>query len=98
MQDWLGRRLGLVTPRECYRSVFLTDEGRWLAEECRRRHDIVMHFLLRLGLDPERRSRTPKALSITSAPARSPSSRHLPKATARSDLELNRIPPARSPT
>ncbi len=50
----LGRlkRDGLVT-RERYRAVSLTDEGRLLAEECRRRHDIVMRFLLRLGLDAE---------------------------------------------
>lgn len=45
-------RDGLIT-RAKYRSVFLTEEGRALAKECRRRHDIVLRFLLSLGLDPE---------------------------------------------
>jgi DtxR family manganese transport transcriptional regulator len=45
-------REGLIT-RVKYRSVFLTDEGRGLAHECRRRHEIVLRFLLSLGLDPE---------------------------------------------
>lgn len=45
-------RDGLIT-REKYRSVFLTDEGRVLAKECRHRHEIVLRFLLSLGLDPE---------------------------------------------
>jgi len=45
-------REGLIT-RERYRSVFLTDKGRALAVDCRRRHDIVRRFLIRLGLDPE---------------------------------------------
>lgn len=50
----LGRlaRDGLIT-RAKYRSVFLTEEGRALAKECRERHKIVLRFLLRLGLDPE---------------------------------------------
>lgn len=46
------KRDGLVT-RERYRSVFLTPEGSMLAAECRRRHDIVVRFLIRLGLDAE---------------------------------------------
>ena len=45
-------RDGLVM-RARYRSVFLTDQGRALAEECRVRHDIVVRFLIRLGLDAE---------------------------------------------
>lgn len=45
-------RDGLIT-RAKYRSVFLTEEGRALAKECRHRHDIVLRFLLSLGLDPE---------------------------------------------
>ena len=50
----LGRlaRDGLIT-RAKYRSVFLTEEGRALAKECRHRHEIVLRFLLSLGLDPE---------------------------------------------
>ena len=49
--DRLARE-GLIT-RAKYRSVFLTDAGRALAKECRRRHEIVRHFLISLGLDPE---------------------------------------------
>jgi DtxR family manganese transport transcriptional regulator len=49
--DRLARE-GLVT-RAKYRSVFLTDTGRALAAECRRRHEIVVQFLIRLGLDAE---------------------------------------------
>ena len=45
-------RDGLIT-RAKYRSVFLTEEGRALAKECRQRHEIVLRFLLSLGLDPE---------------------------------------------
>lgn len=43
---------GLVT-RQRYRSVFLTDKGRALAEACRRRHRIVVAFLCSLGIDEE---------------------------------------------
>lgn len=46
------KREGLIT-RERYRSVFLTDEGRRLAESCRHRHDVVVRLLVRLGLDRE---------------------------------------------
>jgi len=49
--DRLARE-GLIT-RAKYRSVFLTDEGRLLAKECRNRHEIVLRFLIRLGLDAE---------------------------------------------
>jgi DtxR family manganese transport transcriptional regulator len=49
--DRLARE-GLVT-RAKYRSVFLTDRGRALAAECGRRHEIVVQFLIRLGLDAE---------------------------------------------
>ena len=50
----LGRlaRDGLIT-RAKYRSVFLTEEGRALAREFQQRHEIVLRFLLSLGLDPE---------------------------------------------
>ena len=43
---------GLVR-REPYRAIFLTDAGRELAEACRRRHRIVVAFLLSLGIDEE---------------------------------------------
>lgn len=49
--DRLARE-GLIT-RAKYRSVFLTDAGRALAKECRRRHEIVLRFLINLGLDAE---------------------------------------------
>ncbi len=49
--DRLARE-GLIT-RARYRSVFLTEEGQALARECHRRHDIVLRFLISLGLDPE---------------------------------------------
>lgn len=45
-------RDGLVA-RAKYRSVFLTAEGAALAAECRQRHEIILRFLIRLGLDPE---------------------------------------------
>lgn len=44
------QREGLVV-RQPYRSVFLTKEGRALAEACRHRHRIVVTFLVALGLD-----------------------------------------------
>jgi DtxR family manganese transport transcriptional regulator len=49
--DRLARE-GLAT-RAKYRSVFLTEAGRALAKECRCRHEIVLRFLISLGLDPE---------------------------------------------
>ena len=45
-------RDGLIT-RAKYRSIFLTEQGKALAKECRLRHEIVLRFLLSLGLDPE---------------------------------------------
>lgn len=49
--DRLARE-GLIT-RAKYRSVFLTAQGQALALECQYRHDIVLRFLLSLGLDAE---------------------------------------------
>ena len=43
---------GLVT-QEPYREIMLTGEGWSLAENGRRRHDIVENFLLTLGISPE---------------------------------------------
>jgi DtxR family manganese transport transcriptional regulator len=45
------QKLGLVTTRP-YRSIFLTDEGARLAEASHRRHEIVVAFLLSLGIPP----------------------------------------------
>ena len=42
---------GLISQRP-YRSVFLTDKGRALAEASRKRHQIVERFLLSLGISP----------------------------------------------
>jgi DtxR family manganese transport transcriptional regulator len=45
------QRNGLVTSRP-YRSIFLTDSGRQVAEDARRRHEIVREFLVALGVAP----------------------------------------------
>lgn len=45
-------REGLVS-RERYRSIFLTDAGRKLAERSRERHRVVREFLVRIGVDPD---------------------------------------------
>lgn len=36
-----------------YRSIFLTPKGAALAKKCKARHQIVLDFLIRLGVDPE---------------------------------------------
>lgn len=43
-------RDGLVQSRP-YRSIFLTDEGRALADACRARHQLVTAVLMKLGVD-----------------------------------------------
>ncbi len=43
------QRAGLVHS-EPYRSIFLTEAGRDLAEDCRRRHRIVLAFLRAIGV------------------------------------------------
>lgn len=50
------RAAGLVR-REPYRAIFLTDTGQELAEACRRRHRIVVAFLLSLGIDEQNAER-----------------------------------------
>ncbi|MGB0498414.1 MAG: manganese-binding transcriptional regulator MntR [Rubricella sp.] len=45
-------RDGYVTSRP-YRAIFLTDDGRALAEACRERHRIVTRFLIALGVSPD---------------------------------------------
>ena len=45
------RRHGLVTTRP-YRSIFLTDPGRDLAQKSRLRHQLVVEFLEALGISP----------------------------------------------
>jgi len=45
-------REGLVS-RQRYRSIFLTDAGRALAETARERHRLVRDFLVSLGVDRE---------------------------------------------
>ena len=46
------QREGLVRS-EPYRAIFLTDDGRALAESCRRRHRIVVDFLRAIGVADE---------------------------------------------
>lgn len=46
------QRDGFVTS-EPYRSIFLTDRGRAVAEHARARHDMVYRFLLALGVSEE---------------------------------------------
>ena len=46
------QRAGLVAS-ERYRSIFLTEEGRELAERCRRRHEAVFAFLRFIGVGEE---------------------------------------------
>lgn len=46
------RRDGLVTSKP-YRSIFLTDQGRELAQSSRERHRLVQEFLTALGVDAE---------------------------------------------
>lgn len=46
------QREGLVISRP-YRSIFLTDEGRAMASEARRRHEIVVRFLKAAGVSDE---------------------------------------------
>ncbi|MEM7196135.1 MAG: manganese-binding transcriptional regulator MntR [Pseudomonadota bacterium] len=36
---------------EPYRSIFLTDKGQKLAAKCKQRHQIILEFLIRLGVD-----------------------------------------------
>jgi DtxR family transcriptional regulator, manganese transport regulator len=43
------KREGLVVSQP-YRSLFLTDKGKELAQSCKERHDIVVKFLLSLGV------------------------------------------------
>jgi DtxR family manganese transport transcriptional regulator len=49
-------REGLVTAQP-YRSIFLTDAGRRMAEASRRRHQIVIDFLIAVGV-PESAARS----------------------------------------
>ena len=46
------QREGFVTS-EPYRSIFLTDKGRALAEASRARHDVVYRFLVAIGVGEE---------------------------------------------
>tara|TARA_B100000575_G_scaffold253193_1_gene221630 strand:+ start:198 stop:668 length:471 start_codon:yes stop_codon:yes gene_type:complete len=36
-----------------YRSIFLTERGREIAEKCRKRHHIIVRFLIELGVSDE---------------------------------------------
>jgi DtxR family manganese transport transcriptional regulator len=43
------KKEGLVNSQP-YRSLFLTEEGKALAEACKERHELVLRFLLALGV------------------------------------------------
>lgn len=45
-------REGLVVSQP-YRSIFLTEEGRALANTCAQRHAVVRDFLISIGVDPD---------------------------------------------
>ena len=45
------QREGLVISKP-YRSIFLTDNGRALAESSKQRHDVVRNFLIEIGVEP----------------------------------------------
>ena len=42
-----------LVKKQPYRSIFLTEAGRALAEQARERHRVVRDFLLALGIRPE---------------------------------------------
>ena len=42
-------RDGLVVSKP-YRSIFLTDKGQILADYCKKRHEIVYNFLIKIGV------------------------------------------------
>jgi len=46
------QRDGYITS-EPYRSIFLTEKGKQLAEESRAKHEIVYEFLLAIGVSPD---------------------------------------------
>ena len=43
-------REGLVESKP-YRSIFLTEKGKLLADYCKKRHDIVYNFLIKIGVN-----------------------------------------------
>ena len=46
------QREGYVTTQP-YRSIFLTDKGKQVAATSRERHDLVLRFLIKLGVPPD---------------------------------------------
>ena len=45
-------RDGLVVSKP-YRSIFLTDKGKILADYCKKRHEIVYDFLIKIGVNSD---------------------------------------------
>ena len=45
-------RDGLVISKP-YRSIFLTDKGQTLADYCKKRHEIVYNFLIKIGVNSD---------------------------------------------
>ncbi len=68
-QSDLAKRMGVSSPTvskvlsrlkdegyiesQPYRSIFLTPKGERLAKTCKQRHQIILDFLIRLGVPPE---------------------------------------------
>ncbi|MBG86602.1 MAG: transcriptional regulator MntR [Verrucomicrobiales bacterium] len=61
------QKAGLVTS-EKYRSIFLTNSGRELAEQCKARHETVYRFLLSLGLSHKIASRDTEGIEHHCSP------------------------------
>ncbi len=55
------QRDGYITS-EPYRSIFLTDKGKALAEQCRARHEVVYQFLLTIGVSEQTAKRDSEGL------------------------------------
>lgn len=43
---------GLVDSQP-YRAIYLTNEGQALAEKCKKRHKVILDFLIKLGVRPK---------------------------------------------
>ena len=56
-------RDGLVVSKP-YRSIFLTDKGQTLADYCKKRHEIVYNFLIKIGVNSDMPKMMQKVLSI----------------------------------
>ncbi|MFC7691964.1 MarR family transcriptional regulator [Paeniroseomonas aquatica] len=60
------QRDGLVETKP-YRGLFLTEAGQQMARTAKARHDLVVRFLIAVGLDSKPPRRTPRGWSTTRA-------------------------------